>query len=82
MSLTVEKLIRDTGLFNVPETLRNIADQIEAGKYGEITNCAVVMDAAVIETFFMGPGEVWPTMHYLLTVGAQKLVMDKLNESA
>lgn len=77
-----DRLTRDTGLFNVPETLRTIADKIERGDWGEVTNCAVVLDAGAVETFFMGPGEVWPTLHYLLVVGAQKLVNDKLSESA
>ena len=80
--LTADKLIRDTGLFNVPETLRTIADMIETGRYGEVTTCAVVLDARVVETFYMGPGEVWPSLHYLLSCGAQKLVLDKLNETA
>jgi hypothetical protein len=82
MTLAEIKLIRDTGLFNVPETLRNIADKIEAGNFGEVSNCAVVLDAGSVETFYMGPGEVWPSLHYLLTVGAAKLVHDKLSETA
>ena len=76
------RLTQDIGIFNISETLRTIADNIERGTYGESFRCAVVLESDQIETFFMGPGEVWPNLHYLLTVGAAKLVQDKLTECA
>jgi hypothetical protein len=67
-------VMRETNLLNIPATLRNIADAIEAGDYGEATGCALVLDAATLEVFYCGTGEAGPNTHLLLHAGAAKMV--------
>lgn len=67
-------VLRETNLLDVPATLRNIADEIEAGKYGTAEGCAVVLDADNVEIFYMGTGEAGPNAHLLFSVGAAKMV--------
>ena len=67
-------LMRETNLLDIPATLRNIADSIEAGQYGDAMGCAVVLDARKLEVFYCGTGEAAPNTHLLLHAGAAKMV--------
>lgn len=67
-------VIRETNLFNVPATLRNIADGIEKGEYGDALGCVVVLDADTLDVFYMGSGESAPNAHLLLHAGAAKML--------
>lgn len=67
-------VLRETNLLNVPATLRNIADGIEAGNFGVAKGCAVVLEADSIEVFYTGTGEAGPNAHLLFSVGAAKMV--------
>ena len=67
-------LLRDTNLLDIPATLRNIADSIESGEFGEAYGCAVVLDAQDIEVFYAGTGEAAPNTHLLLHAGAHKML--------
>ena len=75
-------VMRETNLLDVPATLRNIADCIEAGDYGKANGCAVVLDADTLETFYMGSGEAGPNAHLLFSVGAAKMVARVLDEKS
>lgn len=66
-------LMRETNLLDVPATLRRIADEIEAGKYGEAAAAVVVLDTD-LEVFYMGTGESAPNAHLLLHSGAAKMM--------
>lgn len=73
------RLLRETSLRDIPATLRNIADSIEAGEYGQAHGCAVVLDADLTEVFYTGTGEAGPNAHLLLSVGAAKMVQAVLD---
>jgi hypothetical protein len=73
-------VIRDTNLLDMPATLRNIADNIERGLYGEANGCVVVLDAEEVSLFYCGTGEAAPNAHLLLGVGQaymQNRVLEK-----
>lgn len=55
-------------------TLRVIADNIEAGEYGEVLEIALVMNADGLEMFGMGRDNDAGTTCLLLAAGMQKLV--------
>ena len=62
---------------DVSGALRNLADFIDAGKFGDAHNVAWVIDCghARIEVGLIGHcGEVAPTLHYLLTLGAREVL--------
>lgn len=67
-------VIHQHTLLDIPSTLRAIADAIEKGDYGEATDCAVVLDAAMVEVFYCGTGEAAPNAHLLLHAGAAKMM--------
>lgn len=67
-------VMRDTNPLDIPATLRNIADAIEAGRYGEALGCAVVLDADKLEVFYTGSGEAGPNTHLLLGAGMAKMI--------
>lgn len=61
---------------DVPLLLRNLADAIERGDYGDAHNLAWVIDCgdSRIEVGLMGPcGELAPMLHYLLALGVRKV---------
>jgi hypothetical protein len=60
------------GLQNVPALLRNIADAIEAGDYGDVSEGALVLAGDQIEVFGLGNADGTVT-HYLLARGQRKL---------
>lgn len=67
-------VLREANLQDVPATLREIADSIEAGEYGTAKGCAVVLDADRVHVFYTGTGEAGPNAHLLFSVGAAKMV--------
>lgn len=75
-------VLRETNLQDIPSTLRNIADSIEDGEYGEAAGCVVVLDADQLEVFYTGTGEAAPNAHLLLHAGAGKMVQRVLDEKA
>lgn len=60
------------GLQNIPELLRNIADAIEAGKYGAVSEGALVLAGDKIEVFGLGNAD-GTVAHYLMARGQRKL---------
>lgn len=60
------------GLQNIPELLRNIADAIERGEYGDVGDGALVLDGDAIEVFGLGNAD-GTVAHYLLARGQRKL---------
>lgn len=48
-------VIYDTNYRELLPTLRKIADSIEAGEYGDVTQCAVVLFGDDLKIFGMGP---------------------------
>lgn len=67
-------VIRDHTLHDIPAVLRAIADQVEAGEFGEALGCAVVLDALALQVFYAGTGEAAPNTHLLLHAGAAKMM--------
>ena len=67
-------VMRETNLLNVPATLREIANDIEAGEFGKASGCVVVLDADTLEVFYCGTGEAGPNAHLLLHAGAAKML--------
>lgn len=59
---------------DVSATLRAIADEIDAGKYGEVRQFAAVIDGAGVQVFGSGEDDNIKAAIGLLQVGAQCLV--------
>lgn len=57
-------------LLNVAQQLRAIADEIDGGKYGEVSEGALVLQG--VEVFGLGGADGTVT-HYLLARGQRKL---------
>lgn len=68
------RLLRETSLLDVPAVLRNLADAMERGEYGQINGCVVVWDADTLEVSYAGTGEAAPNAHLLLHAGAAKMM--------
>ena len=60
------------GMQDVPALLRNIADAIEAGEYGAVSEGALVLAGDSIEVFGLGDAD-GTVAHYLLARGQRKL---------
>lgn len=65
--------LRDRSLVDVPDMLRKLADDIEAGKYGEPGSCAVALLANELEIFGFGLHAAGPSIHLLLLSAAHKI---------
>lgn len=61
------------GLQNIPELLRNIADGIEAGTYGDVGEGALVLQGDDLNVFGLGSQADGTVAHYLLARGQRKL---------
>ena len=62
-------------LRNVAACLRTIADDIEAGKYGECLRAAVVLRCSQMEPVIFGPGDTTPAQTFMdFHAGAQQLM--------
>jgi len=68
------------GLWDIPALLRTIADEMEAGKYGEVTEGALVLNASEgLELFGLGKADSTVT-HYLFCCGARKMEEPTVNQ--
>lgn len=65
------------GLQNIPELLRNIADSIEDGTFGTVSEGVLVIAGNEIEIFGLGTAD-GTVAHYLLARGQRK--MEKIDE--
>lgn len=59
-------------LQDIPSMLRKIAEAIEAGEYGDVTEAAVVTNGDEIQVFGLGRADGTVT-HYLLACGQRRL---------
>lgn len=69
------KTLYDSNFRDVPATLRHIADQIEAGKYGTVGSVGLVLLGDTLEVFGIGPDSEAPSTALILNAGALKLTM-------
>jgi hypothetical protein len=69
MTLEVVTTIYPSNFRDVAATLRAIADEVEAGKYGEVGCCGVVLLGDRMEVFAMGPDSGAPSGALLLHAG-------------
>lgn len=60
------------GLANIPQLLRNIADELEAGDFGQVAEGVVVLGGESLEVFGLGGADGTVT-HYLLARAQRKL---------
>lgn len=67
-------ILRETNILNIPATLREIADSIEKGEWGEVKGCVVVADGEELNVSYAGSGEAAPNAHLLLHAGAAKMM--------
>ena len=75
-------VLRDSNVQNVPEALRRIAEEIEAGEYGQTEGCALVLTAGgKVVTFYCGQGEAAPNFHFLCGLGQAKMCRTVLDAS-
>ncbi|MDR1076376.1 MAG: hypothetical protein LBL59_08810 [Xanthomonadaceae bacterium] len=68
------------GLADIPALLRNIADELEAGEYGEVREGALVLAGTNLEVFGLGCYADGTVAHYLLACGQRKLESPCLDE--
>ena len=66
--------IHDSNFRETVTTLRLIADQIEAGKYGAVGCCGVVVLGDTLEVFGMGPDSDGAAVQTVLAAGAFRLM--------
>lgn len=64
---------------DVAEMLRNIADTIDSGEFGEANGCVVVLNADHLEVFGIGMADGTVT-HYLLACAQRKIELPMLNK--
>lgn len=72
----------DTNFRDVVTTLRGIADDIEADKYGPVGCVALVLLGNTLEVFGMGPDSEAPSVGMMLNAGAMKLTKAFLDHGA
>lgn len=74
------KVVRlPVGLQSIPQVMRKIADEIEAGKYGDCASAAFVLAGDRLEVFGLGERGDAPTVSYLLSSGAVKMTLPLVN---
>lgn len=66
----------ETNFRDVPATLRVIADEIEAGKHGDVGQCAVVLLGETCEVFGAGFDCDGSSIAVLLQAGAMRMVRE------
>lgn len=64
----------ETNSRNVIAMLRGLADDIEAGKYGEVGDVAAVINGDTVEVFGWGPAQDGGSTALLLQAGALRLI--------
>lgn len=76
-------VMRDTTLRDIPATLRKLADNIEAGDYGEAVGMAWAVETdggGRVIVGYSGDGEPGPRAFLLLHTGAAKIMAGVLDE--
>lgn len=73
------KTLYESNFRDVPATLRRIADEIEAGSYGDVGCAGLVLLGGSLEVFGMGPDSEAPSVALVLNAGAMKLTMPVLH---
>lgn len=73
------KTIYESNFRDVPATLRRIADEIEAGSYGEVSCVGLVLLGDSLEVFGIGPDSEAPSIALVLNAGVMKLTMPVLH---
>ena len=58
---------------DVVKALRNLADEIEAGEWGEIGCCAVAIMGDTFEVFGSGPDSAGPSMAILFQAAIMRM---------
>lgn len=66
--------LQDQNFRQIPETLRLIADQIEAGDFGVVGEVALVVMGDTTEVFGVGPRSDGSSTACMLMAGAMRLV--------
>lgn len=75
-------ILWETTLLNIPAVLRNIANSIEQGEWGDVKGCVVVTDGDQLNVSYSGTGEVAPNAYLLLHAGAAKMMHAVMMEKA
>jgi hypothetical protein len=73
------KTIYESNFRDVPATLRRIADEIEAGNYGEVSCVGLALLGDSLEVFGIGPDSEAPSVALVLNAGVMKLTMPVLH---
>ncbi len=63
--------LQSSNFRDVPQTLRNIADGIESGDYGDVLQMALVLQGSRLDVFHAGQGDA-ESAHLLLACGQRK----------
>lgn len=64
--------LQESNYRDIVATLRLIANQIEKGEYGNVNDCALILQGAELDIFHMGAGNV-ETAHLLFACAQRKL---------
>lgn len=67
-------------LADLPQKLRDLADAIEEGHFGEAKECVIVLNAASLEVFGIGAEADGTVAHYLLACAQRKLEQPMLGQ--
>jgi len=65
--------LMESSLHDIPAKLRELANDVEAGKFGKPGTCAVVLFADQLCVFGYGPDSAAPSVAIVLQAGVQKL---------
>jgi hypothetical protein len=63
--------LQSSNFRDVPQTLRNIADGIESGNFGDVLQMALVLQGSQLDVFHAGQGDA-ESAHLLLACGQRK----------
>lgn len=73
------KIVELPSLANIPKTLRTIADEIDAGKFGDVEAGVLTIAGDKLEIFGLGPRADAPMACYLLTSAQVKMTLGLVN---
>lgn len=71
--LSVVSTLYETNFRDVAATLRNIADDVEAGKFGTVGCCALALLGDRLEVFGIGPDSDATAVGMVLLAAANKM---------
>jgi hypothetical protein len=66
----------DTNSRDIPAMLRRAADDIEAGRFGDVSEAAFVLYGQTVEVFGWGPQQDGASTSLLLQAGALRLIKE------